>query len=228
MTKEIEPLERMRDAMERRGIRPKDPKHPLAEYPPDHLKKAIALLYDSVNFAGFKKFVSSIFNIGEFKNASERAVSNWLRDSRTIGDNRLAELATLIALQNSTFPCEKCALYQTWDTVSFEDAYELTCDCIFTLSRFDREAIMRLAISASLEKLDERELRTVCGVIGMRETYGITPCCELAEGTPTLEGFEKLLKDLSNAKTEDYATWGTSTLKLLETIGGEDDYIPFT
>lgn len=226
-----EELARMRRWMESNGVKPKDPKHPLAEYPPAHLKKSIILMTNASNLKSYDEFVSVMFGFGGYK-VEPRSVRGWFRNSAKITDVQLARILDLMSLYLCDTPNEKCDLYFDCfesDALAKDQAYELAFDCVFGLGRFDIAEVMRLAICASLETMGERELRVLCGVVSLRDS-GLEPsiCGELANGAPSLERFEALVGRLCEVEISDHKSWAQRTAEMLEAVERKkDDPFPF-
>lgn len=167
-------------ALETLGIEPKDPKHPLAEYPPTRLKSAVSHITGTNDEPGFKRFVS-VFTKASGSGVEPRMVSEWLRDSRGITAYRLAQVLDIIVWYaidtGSSFALESSgglgSYFDDLDTkTDYLSVYESAVSAVFGVAHIDSELAKQAALMAAIPQMEGRQLEALYSVSQIcREAY---------------------------------------------------------
>ena len=175
-------LRRFNREMELCKVSVSDQKHPLGDYPENHL---IATLRH-IAFDGEKSSINSLirtyFECYGYE-VSQQTVSGWLRDSRSIPRHQLARIIDLFSR----------LIVTGYDAKMFEDVIEIADDSpfeeptlddlyriafrntvisLFSMTRKDKERVMRCAVLGDVMALDADELLPLVATIRLLAPSG--------------------------------------------------------
>ena len=163
-------------ALENLEIKPKDPKKPLAEFPPTRLKHAVKHITGEDDPPGFKRFVETFTTISG-SGVDRRMVSEWLRDSRTITDFRLAQVIDLI----TRYAIDEGTQFASDATLGlfsyFDDFYFSTYDrvhiyataAVFGVTAFDHDLAEKVALVDAVLCMGRKETHALLSVANLCE-----------------------------------------------------------
>ena len=206
-------LELFNAALESLGIRPKDPKHPLAEFPPERLKSAVITTLGVSDVAWFKSFVEWFFEAYGYP-ITGRQVGAWLSNSKTMPAIQVARVADLVS--RVIVDSQNSWLRETAERemVSF-DGYEVDLDpfsnsvldktrrgvveALFFVDTATRIKIKRLALVASVLDMDEQALDALTAVAGLAK-HDCWDAASSASANDGLEDAARFVSDIINRR----------------------------
>ena len=174
-------LEQFNAALESLGIRPKDPKHPLAEFPPERLKSAVITTLGMPDVAWFKSFVEWFFEAYGYP-ITGRQVGAWLSNSKTMPAIQVARVADLVARafvdaladgqlelisQDMVMLDANGDICDPYSPDMLEFFYNEFVKGLFSISSLTGDKIKRLALIADVLAMDEGELDALASVAGL-------------------------------------------------------------
>lgn len=177
-------LELFNAALESLGIRPKDPKHPLAEFPPERLKNVLYTVSGVKEQSDFKHFVERTFQESGHPIAA-RQVATWLSDSRKIPAVQVARIVELIswaeadahsdwALETAAgemvlFDLFDCEVLDPYSDQVQEKLMRGIIEALFSVDSVTRARIKRLTLIADVLSMNEKELDALATVAGLAD-----------------------------------------------------------
>lgn len=159
-----------------------DRKHPLSDYPENHLLATLRHIAFDGERSSINSFIRTFFGLYGYE-VSQQTVGGWLRDSRSIPRHQLARVIDLFAR----------FVVDADDAKSFEDVMEIADDSpfaepssddlyrvafrntvisLFRMTRKDRERIMRSAVLSDVMTLDAEELLPLVATIRLLAPSG--------------------------------------------------------
>lgn len=203
--KSSQELKRFNAALEKQGFRPKDPKHPLSEFPPQRLKSVLRTVMLKDSDAWSKSFIERWFQVYGF-NVSKRQIGSWLNDSRTMPDIQVARVADLVAnvgvdahckwAQEAT-RCNSAGVHEfvsPYTDVLFERAYEGVVEALFRTDAATLVLIKRLSLIADVLNMDEQALNALTAVARLAKH----DCWDGVSSTSANDGLEDAARFVSS------------------------------
>lgn len=175
-------LRRFNREMELCKVSVSDQKHPLGDYPENHLLATLRHIAFDGEKSSINLLIRTYFECYGYE-VSQQTVSGWLRDSRSIPRHQLARIIDLFSR----------LIVTGYDAKMFEDVIEIADDSpfeeptlddlyriafrntvisLFSMTRKDKERVMRCAVLSDVMALDADELLPLVATIRLLAPSG--------------------------------------------------------
>lgn len=175
-------LRRFNREMELCKVSVSDQKHPLGDYPENHLLATLRHIAFDGEKSSINLLIRTYFECYGYE-VSQQTVSGWLRDSRSIPRHQLARIIDLFSR----------LIVTGYDAKMFEDVIEIADDSpfeeptlddlyrvafrntvisLFRMTRKDKERVMRSAVLSDVMALDADELLPLVATIRLLAPSG--------------------------------------------------------
>lgn len=188
-------LRRFNREMELCKVSVSDQKHPLGDYPENHLLATLRHIAFDGEKSSINSLIRTYFECYGYE-VSQQTVSGWLRDSRSIPRHQLARIIDLFSRLVVTGYDAKSfgdVMDIASDSLFAEDpslddlyriAFRNTVISLFSMTHRDRERVMRSAVLSDVMTLDEDELFSLVATMRLLAPSG---CCASAFTALTLK-----------------------------------------